>query len=333
MYKDNFIKFLFLLKEYKFTIISTFILYILLFLYAIFFIINIPIAKIDDFEIKKNDYLLSTVKKIDTYNVLKPRTVILSYNLFLDEFKEGFYSFENKFVSLYDIFYKMNNNLYKFETILIPEGLTNLQIKNLLENEKNLVGEIINLPQEGFLYPSTYHFEIGDTRQDIVNKMMEEFDKKINNIWKKRNKNIPLNSIYEAFIIASMVEKETSVDAEKPLVASVFYNRINKKMRLQSDPTVIYGITNGKMSNIKILKSHLADKNPWNTYYIKGLPKTPISNFSLETLNAVLNPAVSDYYYFVAKPNNVKGHTFSKTLKEHNKNVMIWRKWKNETNK
>lgn len=333
MYKDLYNKLIYVLFKNKFKILLIFILYILLFLWAIFIIINIPIAKINDFEIKKNHYLLYTVKNIDNNNTLKTRTIILSYHLFLDEFKTGFYNFENKNISLYDLFYKMNNNIYSLEKLLIKEGLTNSQIKKILYDNELLVGEITSLPGEGELFPNTYYFAKGDNRQDIINSMHLEFKNIFKNQWEKRNKNIPLKSIEEAFILASMVEKETSIEYEKPYVSSVFYNRLNKGMRLQSDPTVIYGITKGDLSNIKILKSHLKNKNDWNTYYIKRLPKTPISNFSISTMDAVLNPKNTDFYYFVAKPDNIKGHNFSKTLDEHNKYVKLWRKWKNAKNK
>ena len=158
--------------------------------------------------------------------------------------------------------------------------------------------------------------------------MQKQFTSKIKELWDKRNPNIPVKTSYEAVILASIIEKETAVREERFLIASVFTNRLYRKMRLQSDPTVIYGVKD-KESNEPITRTDLRRKTPHNTYVIQGLPKTPICNPGIASIEAALHPATTGYFYFVAKGGG--RHSFSKTLKEHNKNVKKWRKSKKKS--
>ncbi len=209
--------------------------------------------------------------------------------------------------------------------ITIPEGLTVIEILNLLANESILTGTLNTLPAEGCLLPETYHFSYGDTRQDILKRMNKSMQKALNTLWEKRAANLPLKTPEEAVILASIVEKETGVASERPRVAGVFINRLNKGMPLQSDPTVIYAVTQGKEKlNRALTTKDLKTPSAYNTYTIRGLPPAPIANPGKDSLTAVLNPEKNDYIYFVA--NGTGGHVFSKTLKEHNKNVARWRK-------
>ena len=207
--------------------------------------------------------------------------------------------------------------------ITIPEGLTSKEIVKLLKEETGLLGTINSMPPEGSLLPETYYYSFGDSRLEIVNRMKRQFTLKLKELWEKRNPNIPIKTSYEAVILASIIEKETAIREERFLIASVFTNRLYRKMRLQSDPTVIYGVSD-KEPNEPITQTDLRRKTAHNTYVIKGLPKTPICNPGIASIEAALHPAATGYFYFVAKGGG--GHSFSKTLKEHNINVKKWRK-------
>ena len=207
--------------------------------------------------------------------------------------------------------------------ITIPEGLTSKEIVKLLKEENGLVGTINSTPPEGSLLPETYYYSYGDSRLEVVNRMKRQFTKKLKELWDTRNPNIPIKTSYEAVILASIIEKETAIREERFLIASVFSNRLYRKMRLQSDPTVIYGVPD-KEPNKPITQTDLRRKTAYNTYVIKGLPKTPICNPGIASIEAALHPATTGYLYFVAKGGG--RHSFSKTLKEHNINVKKWRK-------
>lgn len=209
--------------------------------------------------------------------------------------------------------------------VVIPEGLTSAQIVEILNNAKGLVGIISQTPKNGTLLPETYHYSYGDTKEGIIVRMQNAMKRVIDAEWEKRADNLPLKSKQEAIILASIVEKETSKDAERAMVAGVFINRLNKKMRLQSDPTVIYAVTDGRLDlNRSLKKKDLKIQHPYNTYVIPALPAGPIGNPGKEAIKAVLNPAQTDALYFVATGRG--GHAFAKTLKEHNKNIQNWLK-------
>tara|TARA_B100001057_G_scaffold429616_1_gene455823 strand:- start:10926 stop:11828 length:903 start_codon:yes stop_codon:yes gene_type:complete len=207
--------------------------------------------------------------------------------------------------------------------ITIPEGLTSKEIIKLLKEETGLLGTINSTPPEGSLLPETYYYSFGDSRLEMVNRMKRQLSLKLRELWDKRNPNIPIKTSYEAVILASIIEKETAIREERFLIASVFTNRLYHKMRLQSDPTVIYGVR-GKEADERITQTDLRRKTAHNTYIIKGLPKTPICNPGVASIEAALHPATTDYFYFVAKGGG--RHSFSKSLKEHNINVKKWRK-------
>ena len=209
--------------------------------------------------------------------------------------------------------------------VVIPEGLTSAQIVEILNNAKGLVGIISQTPKNGTLLPETYHYSYGDTKEGIIVRMQNAMKRVIDAEWEKRADNLPLKSKQEAIILASIVEKETSKDAERAMVAGVFINRLNKKMRLQSDPTVIYAVTDGRLDlNRSLKKKDLKIQHPYNTYVIPALPAGPIGNPGKDAIKAVLNPAQTDALYFVATGRG--GHAFATTLKEHNKNIQNWLK-------
>ncbi|WKE67386.1 endolytic transglycosylase MltG [Gallaecimonas kandeliae] len=170
---------------------------------------------------------------------------------------------------------------------------------------------------EGWLMPDTYQYRCGDTEAALLERAHKAMAHYLEVSWEGRDKGLPFESPYQALILASIVEKETALPAERPLIASVFINRLQKGMRLQTDPTVIYGL--GDSFDGNLTRAHLKQSTPYNTYVIKGLPPTPIAMPSRAAILAVLHPAKADYLYFVAKGDG--SHVFSKTLREHNNAV------------
>jgi UPF0755 protein len=188
-----------------------------------------------------------------------------------------------------------------------------------------LSGAITEIPPEGSLLPDTYVFRRGLERQALLNQMREAQTKLVESLWAERAPDLPLADTKEAVILASIVEKETGVPEERRQVAAVFVNRLRKKMRLQSDPTIIYGIVGGRgRLDRPIRQSDIEAKTEYNTYRIDGLPPTPIANPGRESLLAVLRPAPIEDLYFVADGSG--GHVFARTLEEHRQNVRKWRK-------
>lgn len=209
--------------------------------------------------------------------------------------------------------------------LTVPEGLTSVEVVALLNDAEPLDGEIAEVPADGSLLPETYHFHRGDSREAVLQRMAEAMSAALAELWPQRAENLPLNSPEEALVLASIVEKETGVDSERALVAGVFVNRLNKGMPLQSDPTVVYGITEGKAPlGRSLTRKDLAQPTPYNTYQIAGLPPGPIANPGRAALEAALNPAETEYFYFVAAGDG--GHAFARTLAEHNVNVAKWRR-------
>jgi UPF0755 protein len=208
--------------------------------------------------------------------------------------------------------------------LTIPEGLTSEQVVDRLREDPVLTGEVRDPPHEGSLMPDTYYFERGDTRLSILSRMAKIQAKTIDEIWKTRAPDLPIKSPWEMLTLASIVEKETGKTEERPRVAGVFLNRLEKHMRLGSDPTIVYGLVLGKGTlGRSITRADLNQPTPYNTYIIDGLPPGPICNPGRAALEAVAKPVRSKDLYFVA--DGTGGHAFAETLDQHNKNVAHWR--------
>ncbi len=205
--------------------------------------------------------------------------------------------------------------------ITVPEGTPSIIIHEKLMAEKLLKGDI-PVPAEGSVLPDSYSFERGEQRAAVLLRMQKAMKDTIAELWPKRTKASVVKTPQEAITLASIVEKETALARERRTVAAVYSNRVNKGMMLQADPTIIYPITKGKPLGRRIRQSEIAAVNDYNTYSMVGLPKGPIANPGRASIEAVLNPAKSDYIYFVADGRG--GHVFAKTLQEHNANVEKW---------
>ena len=213
--------------------------------------------------------------------------------------------------------------------VTLPEGLTVKQATALLAEAAGLEGPLARVPAEGRLLPETYHYTWGDSRQGLMDRMEAALRETLARAWAGRSGAVLLKTPDEALVLASIVEKETGVAAERPRIAAVFQNRLRAGMKLQSDPTVIYGLSRGEGNFARALsRADLEHDSPFNTYARSGLPPTPIANPGRAAIEAVLNPAATDELYFVA--DGTGGHAFAKTLDEHNRNVARWRKIRNE---
>lgn len=246
-----------------------------------------------------------------------------------DSLQAGEYRFDAH-VSIAQVIDMLANGDVINRSITIPEGLTSYEVVRIINANKNLSGEIVDIPAEGSLLPETYHFHSGMKKSALIKRMQSDASEVLDELWAGRDSNLPFKTKRKALILASIVEKETSVKSEYPIVAGVFINRLNKGMKLQTDPTVIYAITGGDNQNNgkgplgrRLLRKDLSIDSPYNTYKYAGLPPTPISNAGRGALNGVLHPAKHDYIFFVADGDG--GHAFAKTLAEHNKNAARWR--------
>lgn len=209
--------------------------------------------------------------------------------------------------------------------VTIPEGLMAVEIIAMINETDGLSGTITEIPPEGSLLPETYHFDRGMDRRMLVTRMQQAMQATIKELWETRADNLPIKTPEEAIILASIVEKETGMAAERPRVAGVFVNRLNVNMALQTDPTVIYAITQGKQRlDRPLYRKDLNIQSPYNTYVVTGLPPGPIANPGRASIAATLNPEEHDYFYFVA--DGTGGHAFGKTMDEHARNVNNWRK-------
>lgn len=240
-----------------------------------------------------------------------------------DKMKAGEYVFE-KGASMDDVLETIISGKSIQHQVTIAEGLTTQQIIQRLNDAEVLSGPIQKIPPEGSLLPETYRVTRGTTREQLLQRMAEAKRRLVNEIWARRASDLPIKDINEFITLASIVEKETAVASERTRVAGVFVNRLNKRMRLQSDPTIIYGIVGGKGSlGRSLTRADIDQPTPYNTYTIPALPPGPIANPGRASLEAVANPSRTNDLYFVA--DGTGGHVFAETYEQHLRNVARWR--------
>ncbi|MDE1939208.1 MAG: endolytic transglycosylase MltG [Alphaproteobacteria bacterium] len=264
--------------------------------------------------------------------VLKPGLFKLGVRLHGEtaELKAGEYAIPSH-ASMYDIMNILMAGHSIEHKLTIAEGLTSQMAYDLVKADPVLRGDAGPVPPEGALLPETYLFVRGTTRSEIIAKMEKAQQNLIDDLWPKRAPDLPFKTKEQAVILASIVEKESAIPAERRHVASVFINRLRLGMKLQSDPTIIYGITKGYPLGRGIRQSEIDTPTPFNTYAITGLPPQPICNPGKDSLEAVLNPADTKDLYFVA--DGTGGHVFAATAAEQAKNVAKWRKIEKEQKK
>lgn len=239
------------------------------------------------------------------------------------ELKAGEYAFAPG-VSIDGVLEQLRRGRTVVRRLTVPEGLTSAQVVALLNEEPALTGDVAAVPEDGTLLPETYHYAFGDTRAAVIERMRAAMDRLLADAWPGRDPDLPFTSVGEAVILASVVERETGVAEERARVAGVFVNRLAAGMKLQSDPTVIYALTQGRGELGRALtRADWGFESPYNTYHVAGLPPGPIANPGRASILATLKPERHDFLYFVADGSG--GHAFARTLAEHNRNVVRWR--------
>ncbi len=236
--------------------------------------------------------------------------------------RAGEYAFEPR-ISVAGVLAKLTRGETLVRKVTIPEGLTSLQVRDLIQSTEALSGAVPERIGEGLLLPETYHYSRDDTRAGLVARMRDAMTRTLMDLWAGRDSGLPLGTPQEALILASIVEKETSRADERAHIAGVFVNRLRRGMRLQSDPTVAYGLSGGRPLGRDLTKADLADLNLYNTYQHTGLPPSPIANPGRASVEAVMHPMRTGDLYFVADGSG--GHAFASTLEAHNRNVRRWR--------
>lgn len=283
-------------------------------------VVEVTIEK--GFGANKTAWTLKRKKVITDALFFRMMTVALGMT---NDIKAGHYRIAPH-ASNFDILKQITQGKQEFLRLTIPEGITLYEARAIINNAPFLKGEMTLELTEGALLPETYFYERGMSRNQLARLMHEKIQEVLTLEWQNRQKDLPLATPFEALILASIIEKETAQADERQLVAGVFINRLRRDMLLQTDPTVIYGVTQGKSSSLNrpIRMSDLERHTPWNSYKVKGLPPTPICLPSRASIHAALHPADTDMLYFVADGSG--GHAFAKTLKEHEDNVKNWRR-------
>jgi UPF0755 protein len=282
------------------------------------------------FMVQNGDTLSSVGERMENLHLISNRYVFDFGRRFLSNtqgtLKPGEYRIPAS-ASMSDILNELLNGKAVLYAVTVPEGFTSFQVVQRLNQDKNLIGEITGLPAEGSILPNTYQYNPGDSRQSVLDAMEAAMATELAAVWEGRDADLPIQTPEQLLVLASIVEKETGIASERPQVAAVFVNRLRQGMRLQSDPTIIYGITKGQSVLGRGLKrSEIEAETPYNTYQIDGLPPTPIANPGIDALKAVANPDAHDYLYFVAKGATPdQGHVFAATYKEHQANVAKFR--------
>lgn len=286
-----------------------------------------PLSAPVRFEVERGEGLASVSRKLAEKGVISNASlfrVAARYTSRDSGLRFGEYEFPAG-ASMEDVLNQLNEGGNVIRQIIVPEGWTSWQVVEALKARDDLAGEIVETPPEGSLAPSGYDYQRGDTRESLLTRMMDEQERILAEAWASRDPDLPLDTPEELLILASIVERETGVEAERPRVAGVFVNRLRQGMRLQTDPTVIYGITKGQGGLGRgLTASELVTATPYNTYVVTGLPPTPIANPGRAAILAAANPEASDLLYFVADGSG--GHAFAETLQQHNANVAAWRR-------
>ncbi|MGZ8417035.1 MAG: endolytic transglycosylase MltG [Methyloceanibacter sp.] len=293
-----------------------------------------PLATSTVIAVPKGEGVSAIAERLERDGVIDDRRIFMTSILYFmyikgqGTLKAGEYEF-SKYASMRQVLDTLVEGKSIEHKVTLAEGLTSQQIVEKIRAHPELHGEIGEVPAEGTLLPDTYKFGKNDTRQDIIERMQAAQAKFLAKVWATRDEGIMVTTPVEALILASIVEKETSRADERPRIASVFHNRLRKNIRLQSDPTIIYGLVGGKgVLDHPIQQDELDRETGYNTYKINGLPPTPIANPGRAAIEAVLKPAKTKDLYFCA--DGTGGHAFAPTLEEHNKNVASWRKIERE---
>ena len=285
-----------------------------------------------DFTVRSGEGVAQIARRLETQGMIRDARIfrlISRLNGTDQSIKAGQYVLQPR-LSANEILQKLVEGDVVQLRLTIPEGLTTAQIFRRIAASDLLQGDMPEVrPAEGSLLPDTYIFDAGTSRQALIDRMAAAQTRLLADLWPERQADLPVRSPAEAVILASIVEKETGRAEERPLIAGLFTERLRRGMRLESDPTIIYGVSQGEpLLNRRgerrtLYRSEIDRRTDWNTYQIDGLPKTPICNPGREAIEAVLNPPETDYIFFVA--DGTGGHKFARTYREHQRNVAAYR--------
>ena len=290
-----------------------------------------PLEAETTFTVPKGATFASIVPGLEESNIIKKQGVLRIFTHGVktsgrsNQLKAGEFAFTPG-MSMRQVMEQLTEGRAIQHAISFPEGWTSFRMMERVASNERLEGDVPDIPPEGTLMPDTYLFQRGTTRAQILERLQRAQKKAVEQVWNSRAKDLPLRSPEELVILASLIEKETGIAGERRHVASVFVNRLRKGMRLQTDPTIIYGLWGGRGKpgdRGGLSRSEIDKVTAYNTYHIDGLPPGPIANPGIESLRAAANPLQTDDLYFVA--DGTGGHAFAKTLNEHNKNVAKWR--------
>ena len=292
--------------------------------------INIPRNKV--VYINQGQTVNELVKTLKNENLIKSSflfKMLLKLTGNDKKIQYGEYSFQGE-TSKIDIVEKLISGNYYYRKLTIPECSSSKEISDIVNNNIFLTGNVSKAPTEGTTFPDTYFFQRNDDKNLIISRMQRKMDKVVASIWRNNNNNL-LKSQGDLINLASLIEAEAMDNSEKYIISSVFYNRIIKGMKLQSDPTILYYKNlKSKIKTRKIFKKDLLSDNPWNTYTRKGLPLTAICSPGMRALDAAMNPRKTSFLYFVA--DGFGGHRFSDNYKEHLVNIKLWKDKLRESN-
>ena len=285
-----------------------------------------PIALQNTVYIPKGLHLDEAARRLHDAGIIRnPWVMVIGARLQGAHIRAGEYQFPPE-ASPEQVVAQMVEGKTVVHKLTIPEGLTVKRILELVRDADYLAGNITKHPEEGSLMPDTLHLSRDDGRDEVINRLHHSMSHVLDQLWANRAPDLPIATKEEALVLASIVERETALPAERPHVAAVFENRLRQKMRLQSDPTVVYGLSDGYGALPRaLMHDDLSAPHPWNTYVIPGLPPTPIAVPGKGAIEAVLHPTASPDLYFVATGGG--GHAFASTLAEHNANVTRLRRW------
>lgn len=276
--------------------------------------------------IPKGEGLSAIAERLERESIISDRRIFVASAMYFraqDKLKAGEYAIKRN-ASIREVLDTLVEGKAILYTVSLPEGLTSMQIVERIKQHPELEGPVTLVPPEGSLLPDTYRFARGTTREDLLARMRNEQEKFVEKLWSGRAAGLPVKTKQEAVTLASIVEKETGRADERPRVAAVFVNRLKSNMRLESDPTIIYGLSGGKGTlGRPIMKSEIEQMTPYNTYRNKGLPPTPIANPGRAALEAVMRPGKYNDLFFVADGSG--GHAFAEKFEDHQKNVAKWR--------
>jgi UPF0755 protein len=293
-----------------------------------------PLASDTTFQVERGGGVLGIAAELEKAGIISSANIFAAAAMVTGDrgkLKPGEYRFTQA-MSMRDVMALIVSGKFITYKVTIPEGWTTAQALARLRENDILTGDISLTPGEGQIMPDTYVFQRGETRDNIVRAMMKASEKLLAELWAGRAEDAPVATPAEALILASIIEKETGVPEERARVASVFANRLRRGMRLQSDPTIIYGITGGKSKlDRPLTRRDIAEATPYNTYQINGLPPGPIANPGRASIAAALAPARTNDLYFVADGSG--GHVFAATLEEHRINVRKWREIERQRNR